>query len=516
MGMMMSAVPRRCGWRLAANAAGLGCLAAAALPPMHLVPLLWIAVPGLLILLQVERSGWGAFKIGFWFGFGHHILGLYWITEAILIESARYWWLVPLAVPALAAVMAVFIATACMIARWFPTGWPRIVAFVGAWGITELARQFIATGFPWNPWGSVWAVPGAVGDVMLQPAAWVGVHGLTLLTLILAAIPLFGQRAIIGGLAVLAIWVAFGGWRLGRQVPDPPNLTVVLVQGNVPQGQKWDRHLMAAIFERYLTLTRNALSGTVGPVVVIWPETASPYLLDRDQVARAMFAEASLRVDGVAVPGLIGTVRFDLDRRPLNSLVVLQGAGPPVAIYDKSHLVPFGEYQPRWSPLPIEFGPGGFVPGPGPRTLRVVGLPAFSPSICYEVIFPGFVVDQSDRPQWMVTITNDAWFGNSAGPRQHLAAARMRAVEEGLPIMRAANTGITGGYDAFGRELGRIGMRETGTLSLALPGALPITPFGRFGLLIPVGSSLALLVAGLWGAITTRRLAFRDERRCVS
>ena len=517
MGMIvMSTILRWHSGRLAAGAALFGGLAALALPPLHVVPLLWLAVPGLLVLLGAQRPGWGAFKVGFWFGFGHHALGLYWITEAILIESARYWWLVPLAVPALAAIMAVFIATACTIARWFPAGWPRIVALVGTWGLTELARQFVATGFPWNPWGSVWAVPGAVGDVMLQPAAWVGVHGLTLLTVALATTPLLGRRAVVGGFAVLALWAGLGGWRLRQEVPAMPGLTVVLVQGTVPQGQKWDRGLMAAIFDRYLVLTRGALADTVGRAVVIWPETASPYLLDRDPAARAMIAEASRRSDGVVVPGLIGTVRFDAERRPLNSLVALVGAGSPIAIYDKSHLVPFGEYQPRWIPLPLEFGPGGFVPGPGPRTLRVPGLPAFSPLICYEVIFPGSVVDEADRPQWMVTVTNDAWFGNSAGPRQHLAAARMRAVEEGLPIMRAANTGISGGYDAFGRELGRIGMGVTGTLSIGLPGALPTTVFGRFGLSVPAGLSLALLVVGVWGARASWSLVSRDRHPCVS
>ncbi len=511
-----NAVLRWRGWRLAAGAALFGCLAALALPPLHVVPLMWLAVPGLLILLGAQTPGWGAFKIGFWFGFGHHVVGLHWITEAILIESARYWWLVPLAVPALSAVMAIFMATACMIARSFPAGWPRIAAFVGAWGLTELARQFIATGFPWNPWGSVWAIPGSVGDVMLQPAAWVGVHGLTLLTLALAAMPLLGRRAVSGGLALLALWAVLGGWRLDQVAPALPGLTVVVVQGNVPQGQKWDRSLMAAIFERYLVLTRDALASTVGPAVVVWPETASPYLLDIDPAARAMIAEASLRSDGVVVPGLIGTVRFDADRRPLNSLMALLGAGPPVATYDKSHLVPFGEYRPRWIPLPLEFGPSGFVPGVGPRTVRVTGLPAFAPLICYEAIFPGSVIDAADRPKWMVTVTNDAWFGNSAGPRQHLAAARMRAVEEGLPIIRAANTGISGGYDAFGRELGRMGMGVTGTLLFALPGALPTTIFGQYGLLVPAGVSLTLLVIALWGARATWSLVSGDIRRRIS
>jgi apolipoprotein N-acyltransferase len=167
-------------------------------------------------------------------------------------------------------------------------------------------------------------------------------------------------------------------------------------------------------------------------------------------------------------------------------------------VYDKWHLVPFGEYQPNWIPLVLAFGPGGFVGGTGPATVRAAGLPPFAPMICYEAIFPGAVVDPANRPAWLVTVTNDAWFGNSSGPRQHLAAARLRAVEEGLPIMRAANTGISAGYDAFGHELGRIGMDEAGTLALALPGALPPTLFAQFGLWLPLGLAALALCGGAW------------------
>lgn len=480
------------GGQAALAAAALGALAAAALPPVHALPVLLLAVPGLLALLAAQLTWRGAAWIGFCFGFGHHLFGLYWITEAILIESARFWWLVPLAVPGIAAVLALFIAAACIAAWRARPGLPRVLTLAGAWVLADLARQFVLSGFPWNPWGADWAMPNRLGDIMQQPAAWIGVHGLTLLTVLLAASPALGRRALAPALALLVAWAGFGSWRLGRPAPPARNLDVVLVQGDVPQGQKWDQAFVDASFNRYLALTRRGV-GDAGPVptVVVWPETASPFPLENAPAARAAIAAAA------GGPALVGSVRWGADRRPRNSLMALLGAGPPAAVYDKWHLVPFGEYQPSWAQVGIQLVPGGgFAPGPGPRTLHVPGLPAVGPLICYEAIFTGQVVDEADRPAWLVNVTNDAWFGNSTGPRQHLAAARLRAVEEGLPMMRAANTGITAGFDAYGHELARIGMNRPGVLVVRLPGALPPTPYARFGLLIPAVLALLALLAG--------------------
>ena len=488
---------------------GLGLLSALALPPLHAIPVLLLAVPGLLTLLGAQAWMRGAAAIGFWFGLGHHLIGLYWITEAILIEAARFWWLVPLAVPALSALLALFIAAPCAIAWRIPAGWPRVLVFAGAWVGFEFLRQYLGTGFPWNPWGSVWAVPGRLGDVALQPMAWVSVHGITLLTILLAATPLLGRRAMAGGAAVLALWAAFGVWRLQTPMLPAPDLQAVLVQGNVAQGQKWDRSLVMAIFDRYLALTRQGMVETKGRrSVVIWPETASPFLLEQDADARAAIMDAT-----GGAPALVGSVRFDAQRRPRNTLMALVNAGAPAAEYDKWHLVPFGEYNPSWMPLPIQVVPGGgFAGGDGPATLRVPGLPPFGPFICYEAIFPAQVVNDADRPEWMVNITNDAWFGNSTGPRQHLAAARMRAVEEGLPLLRAANTGITVAIDPFGRELNRIGMGVAGVMVVAVPGRLPPTPFSRLGLMIPGALALGALAAGLLLARSQSDIQVRIRR----
>ena len=277
-----------------------------------------------------------------------------------------------------------------------------------------------------------------------------------------------------------------------------PGVEVVLAQGNIAQGQKWNRTLAVSIFQRYLALTKDGVTRARAAApgrtaVVVWPESASPFLLDDDQNARDAIMQAS---DGA--PVLAGSVRFGEDRRPRNSLMAITGAGAPGAVYDKWHLVPFGEYSPGWVPLAVQLVQGGgFAPGPGPRTLHVPGLPPAGALICYEAIFPAQVADAADRPDWLVNVTNDAWFGNSTGPRQHLAAARLRAVEEGLPMMRAANTGISAGFDAYGRELARLGVDHSGSLVIALPGPLAPTPFARFGLTIPACLAAASLLAGL-------------------
>ena len=482
----------------------LGLLSALALPPINVVPVLVVCIPGLLRLIDA-RPGWrGAAWIGLCFAFGHHVAGLYWITEAILVEVATFWWLVPLAVPALAALLALFAAVPCGLTRLAAPGWPRVVVLAGGWVLSDLARQFVLSGFPWNPIGSVWAARGVFGDVMLQPAAWVGVHGLTLATFVLAALPLLGRRAMVIGVLAIVGWASWGSLRLSIVPPVAPPVVAVLVQGNIAQGGKWERARATAIFNRYLDLTTNAVTAAhrAAPdaaVVVIWPETASPFLVTSDANARAAISEASL-----GAPALIGAIRFDDRQRVRNSLVVVDGPGPAAAIYDKWHLVPFGEYQPGWFPLPIAFVSEGFAAGPGPATLQVRGIPPVGPLICYEAIFPGQGV-ASDRPAWLVNVTNDAWFGNSTGPRQHLAAARLRAVEEGLPLMRAANTGISAGFDAFGHELGRVDMNESGTLALNLPGPLPPTVFARFGLAIPAVLAGLLMALGFARSVWRRR-----------
>jgi len=504
-------------WRLDVFALILGGVTALALPPFTFVPALFIGIPGLLALIGHAANARGAARRGFAWGIGHHLVGLYWVTNAILVQAAQFWWAVPLAVPLLAAVLAVFIAVPCALARLVPAGWARVAMLAGTWELGDIARQFALSGFPWNPLGSVWEMPGTLGLVFMQPAAWVGVGGLTFFTLLIAGGFAVSGRATLASLAALAVWAAAGAARLDVPAGPAPGLTAVLVQGNVSELEHRDHYedrvWMEQIFERHLELTRQGVAeATVGAtragrnrVLVVWPETASPYLLAEDPDARRAVAEAAVP----AVATIAGTIRLDGPALFHNSLVAVMPDGSVAGFYDKHHLVPYGEYFPSY--LPIRLGEQGFAPGPGPRTLHIPELPAIGPLICFEAVFPGDVVDERDRPAFMLNITNDSWFGNSTGPRQHFAAARMRAVEEGMPLVRAANTGISAMIDSHGRVAASLGIGQRGVLVAAIPGYLQPTPFSRWGLLIPaIFATLSCFMAGVCGR--TRGKAGRMDK----
>ncbi|ONG52747.1 apolipoprotein N-acyltransferase [Pseudoroseomonas deserti] len=487
---------------------GLGVVAALALPPLYAVPALLVAIPGLLALLggaaSWKRAGW----IGFAFGWGHHVAGLYWISHALLTDPWRWGWLVPVAVPGLALPLAVYAAVAAIVAWRAAPGWPRWLALAGAWTLLEWARGLLLTGFPWNALGTVWAFDA----LPLQGAAYVGVYGLSFVTLLVAGTPYLGPRAVAGGAATLAVLAGFGLARLAQPLPEGPGVDILLVQGNVQQEAKWREDQRWPIFRRYLELTRQGVAArgpSERPLAVIWPETASPFLLPQDEAARGYVAQV-LPARGML---LGGSVRVDWTPEGkvdhlYNSLSAVDGQGQLRAVYDKAHLVPFGEYMPLRGLIPIRIveGAGEFAAGPGPVALAPGGgIPPFSPLICYEVIFPA-AVSPAERPAWLVNITNDAWFGFSAGPFQHLAASRLRAVEEGLPLARAAQTGVSALFDARGSLAGQIGLGDMATLALPLPGSLPATIFARFGnwgaILLGL---LALAVAAAGSSSTMRR-----------
>jgi apolipoprotein N-acyltransferase len=463
-----------------------GLAAALALPPLHLLPVLLFSVPALLRLISNAPNWKQACLIGWMFGFGLSLAGLYWITEPILTEAATFWWLVPFAAPLLAFAVAFYSIIPALAAYFARPGLSRLLVFAGAWVLSDVLKQFAFSGFPWNLWGTDWAVPGQTGDIFIQAAALVGVHGMTLFTLLLAGTPLFGRRGLPAAVAGLAAWGGFGLFHLAIPV-QAPGLQIALVQPNFPVPGNYDR---ASLITRWQRLEAMSLAGLhAGASAVVWPEAASPWLLDSDVAARQQLAE----VTGTA-PILAGSIRELSATELRNSLVVTAGPVPALATYDKWKLVPFGEYTPAW--IPVKITPGeGFSPGNGPKTLHVSGLPAVGPLICYEAIFSGQIVNEKDRPAWLVNVTDDAWFGNSAGPRQHFADARLRAVEEGLPLARGANSGISAMIDGFGRVTASLPLGAEGVLVASLPGALPPTLYSRFGLAIPILlASMAILL----------------------
>ncbi len=502
-------------WRALALAFGLGAVAALALPPVHLLPALLVALPGLFVMASEAPTARRAAWIGLAWGWGFHVAGLHWLTNAILTEVERFWWLVPIAVPALAVPLAAFTLIPVLLMRLAAPGWPRALAFASAWVAAELLRGVLFTGFPWNLLGTVWAF----ASLPIQAAAWIGVHGLSLATVLLALAPLAGRRGWAGAAAAMAGFALLGLARLWPAEPEPEPVAVVLVQGNVAQEAKWREDSRWPIFRRYVEMTAEGarLAAAEAPghrVLAVWPETASPFLLASDAEA-ARIAGAALPPEGLLLAGTVRAV-FGADGRATrvwNSLAVLEPSGRVLDAYDKAHLVPFGEYMPLRGLLPVRLVHGAldFSAGPGLRSLALPGLPAFSALICYEVIFPGKVVGP-DRPGFLVNITNDAWFGVSAGPHQHLASARLRAVEEGLPMLRAAQTGISAVFDARGRQVARLGLAETGVVLAPLPKAAPPTPFARLGLAIPL---LLVGLSGLLSGIVTHRETRLPRREMV-
>lgn len=493
----------RRGWRAFVTAAALGALAALALPPVHAVPVLLLALPGLLAMIGAAPGWKRAFWLGFAWGWGFFAAGLYWITYAILTEVERFWWLVPIAVPALALPLAAFVAGPAALAWRARAGWPRVLVFAGAWVLFEMVRGWAFTGFPWNLLGTVWAF----GALPVQAAAWVGVHGLSLATVLIAATPMLGRRAMLGGAAALVGFGVFGLVRLWPQEPPGPPVGILIVQGNIAQELKWREEQRIPILRRYIDGTREAALAALRQLpedhrlVVIWPETAVPFLLADDAQVRQLVAGA-LPQRAMLLSGSVRAERGPDGRvqRVFNSLVAIDPAGEVRGLSDKVHLVPFGEYMPLSGLLPVRLVQGGmnFTPGAALHTVRAGWVPPFVGLVCYEVIFPGAVVPP-ERPEWIVNVTNDAWFGVSAGPWQHLAASRLRAVEEGLPLARAAQTGISAVFDARGREVGRTALGETGILMAPLPAAGAPTPFSR------LGTAIAAILAGLVFAFGWRK-----------
>jgi len=525
MGRAAGWVAALAGWRRQGLAGLLGAMAALALPPSYAVPFLLVAFTGLLWLIDASRNGRAAGWIGWWFGFGYFVVGLYWIGISMLIDPARFGWMIPFAVGGLSAVEALFPALAALVTwRLAAPGLGRVLMLAASWTLAEWLRGIAFSGFPWNLLGSVWVF----SDAMIQVTAIVGTLGLGLLTVIVAAMPALlvtpgaspqrhrRWRPVIAAAALLlAVWL-FGVVRLsGAAAGVVPGVVLRIVQPDIAQTLKWRRDRLDRNFRDTLTLSEGPGRDKIS--AVIWPETAAPYVLSVRPRRRLEIAAAT-PPGGVLITGAVRTTAPGA--RPFriwNSLYAIDDKGRIRGVYDKNKLVPFGEYIPFRGVLKrlglSKLTPGAldFTAGKGRRTLRLPGLPPAAALICYEVIFSGRVVNAEDRPDWLINITNDAWFGDSSGPYQHFAAARLRAVEEGLPLVRAANTGISGVIDGYGRVTARLGLGRRGILDAPLPKKVKNqTFFSRYGMIIPLIS--AVLIGGMGGFVSGshRRWIQRD------
>ncbi|MGV6820407.1 MAG: apolipoprotein N-acyltransferase [Parvularcula sp.] len=501
----------RPGWQRYGIAFGAGCLGALGLAPYDFFPATVLALAVLVPLSSVTdpaaSPGRSGFYTGWAFGFGYFAASMYWLAFAFLVQADQFAWMIPVVVPLFMGFLGLFVGLPLWVVgrlRW--RGLSRTLLLVALLSGFEFARGHILTGLPWNLFGQ--SLAGSV--VMPQFAAWVGPYGLSVIVILAGCLigsgwgcdgNGFQWKAPAAGLALLVGLLGFGSVRLALGGPvEASPITVAIMQPNVPQREKMDPVANADHFRRLLDATAKALP-KAGEAYAIWPENAYPFLAQTED-APGYFAELFPAQAGI-ISGTYRTWDDAGQTRFGNSAVFFgptaRGEKPVTALYDKHHLVPFGEYLPlkgllkalRLSQLaPVE---DGFSPGPGPAIIEV-GSSRVAPLICYEDVFPLALYPRGERPDWLVVVTNDAWFGDNAGPRQHLHLARLRAIESGLPMARSANTGISALIDPYGRILAEIPLYQTGQIVEALPRPLGRTGYDRLGELVYLLLVFALLL----------------------
>jgi apolipoprotein N-acyltransferase len=515
------------GWKRAAIALVAGALSALAMEPFNAWPILFLTFPVMVWLIDGAGAGrWrgvpAAAMAGWWFGLGYFVPGLYWIGYAFLVDAPTFAWLLPFAILGLPAYLALFTAFGFALARLIWTrDASRVIALAASLTLSEWLRGHLLSGFPWNAFGYALTEPLALA----QTASLIGLWGLTFLSVAIFASPavlIDGSRrgrkpwmAPVAALLLLAAMGIFGSVRLGlHPTTTVANVKLRIMQPNLQQDVRFNYAAKAEVMQKYLTLSDRASgpqsTGVRDASILIWPESAFPFFLTREADAMAQIAEllpkGTVLVTGsVRAPDLPAGTRIT---RAYNSIYVIDHDGSVLSVYDKLHLVPFGEYLPfqDWMEklgfVQLTKVQGGFIPGVRRRTMEMPNAPRMLPLICYEAIFPGDVAERGDRPGWIVNLTNDGWFGISTGPYQHLQQARLRAIEEGLPLVRAANTGISAVIDPSGRIVARLGLGVEGVLDSTLPSALPPTIYARIG-----DGPAAVVVIAAWIFVMRRRLA---------
>lgn len=500
------------GWRRLGIAVALGAVSALAYAPFYVWPIFFLTFPALVILIDGTRSRrpWlEAALVGWAFGFGYFLIGLHWVGFAFVVDADRHAWLLPFVALLFPGGLALFFALAAGLARLaWANGVGRIALLAASLAAVEWLRGHILTGFPWNLPGYTWSG----FDAMFQTASIYGIYGLSLVTLFAVLLPAALVNADgrptgrywppIASVEILLALLAFGLVRIpSGPVGDVEKVALRIVQPNVPQSEKWKPELLARNWKLLLDLTRQ--SGLETRTHIIWPEAAPPFFLLEEPDGLQMIAEV-LPDTATLLTGVVRVERDGETRRFFNSMGVITGDGRVIQTYDKAHLVPFGEYLPFYQLLEplgvtkITGGSEGYSQGKGVRTLTIPGTPSFGPLICYEVIFPGAVIEAGKRPEWLMTLTDDSWFGPWTGPYQHLGIAKVRAAEEGLPIVRAASTGVSAVIDPFGRVVASLELDKTGILDAALPRAIAPTIYSFVGDAIFALMLIALTIVGLF------------------
>jgi len=507
------------GWRRLLIAFLAGAATALALPPLDAWPIPFLTFPVLVWLVDGAAAGRlggviAAAVVGWWFGFGYFLAGLYWVGHAFLVDAKTFGWLLPFAVTALPAGMALYTALGLALARLIWTrGAMRVLALAVALTLAEWLRGHMFSGFPWNAYGYALIRP----LFLAQGAALIGAWGLTFLAVAVYASPAVladDRKATLRpwlapalSVAVIAALALYGVIRLARTPTDyVEGVRLRIMQPNLQQDEKFNYAKKQEVMSRYLALSDRASgpqsTGVRDVTHLIWPESAFPFFLTREPDALAQIA--ALLPQGTVL--ITGAVRPPETRpgepitRAYNSIYVIDHDGSILSIYDKVHLVPFGEYLPFQSLLErlglqqLTKVQGGFLAGDRRRALASPRAPKFVPLICYEIIFPHDAVPPGERGGWLLNLTNDAWFGMSAGPYQHFQQARVRTIEEGLPLVRAANTGISAVVDPVGRVIRELPLGAEGVLDSSLPQPLGPTLYSRMG---DLPLALVLAVIGL-------------------
>ena len=519
------------GWKRAAIATVAGALSSLAMAPFNAWPVLFLTFPVMVWLIDGAGGGRlhglpAAAMAGWWFGLGYFVPGLYWIGYAFLVDAPTFAWLMPFAVLGLPAYLALFPAFGFGLARliWSKDG-SRVIALAASLTASEWLRGHVLTGFPWNAFGYALTNPLALAQV----ASLIGLWGLTFLSVAIFASPAVlidgnsrGRRPWVAPVVALLVLVAmgiFGAVRLGLQpTTTVANVKLRIMQPNLQQDVRFNYAAKAEVMRKYLTLSDRASgpqsTGVRDASILIWPESAFPFFLTRE-------ADALAQIDDLLPKGTIlitGSVRApDLPpgtriTRAYNSIYAIDHDGSVLSIYDKLHLVPFGEFLPfqdgmeKLGFVQLTKVQGGFIPGTGRRAMEIPNAPPALPLICYEAIFPDEVAARGERPGWIINLTNDGWFGISTGPYQHLQQARLRAIEQGLPVVRAANTGISAVIDPMGRIVARLGLGVEGVLDSSLPAAIAPTIYARSG-----DISTAMIVAAALILVIRRRVAKRSR-----